>query len=382
MEMKERKTSADMEITAMKTTANIETSPGRNAAAAARKAPASGAKNGNTVFLPLINSAFQPGHCLETVEALETTAGGRDIAMGEYYYFSGRPEEAAKEMEPYLTSHDTALRLSACLVYAYANLATDHIRLARHALTEMEKTFTDIHADEDAPPELKAMSAFVSTTAAVLLHLPIKNDRDRAFEPASLMLLPPGLRFFSCYVQAHYAYLQGEYGKSLGIVETALAFQPQLYPIPSIYLRLVAAMDYMALKNSEKAKEQLLLAWELARPDGLIEAFGEHHGLLGGLLEATLKKDYPEDFRRMISITYSFSGGWRKVHNPDTGHDVADNLTTTEFAIAMLAARGWTYQEISTHMGSTVNTVKAHMKSVMSKLGVEQKSDLKKYMLK
>ncbi|MCD7762054.1 MAG: helix-turn-helix transcriptional regulator [Lachnospiraceae bacterium] len=337
-------------------------------------------KNNDSVFLPLINSAFQPGHCLEAVQKLETASGGQDIAMGEYHYFSGRPEEAAKEMEPYLASPDTALRLSACLVYAYANLAMDHIRLARHALTEIEKTVADINGKEDAPPEQKAMSAFVSTTAAVLLHLPLKNNR--AFEPTVVMLLPPGLRFFSCYVQAHYAYLQEEYGKSLGIVETALAFQPQVYPIPTIYLRLVATMDYMALKNSEKAKEQLLLAWELARPDGLIEAFGEHHGLLGGVLEATLKKDYPEDFKQIINITYSFSGGWRKVHNPDTGHDVADNLTTTEFAIAMLAARGWTYQEISSHMGCTVNTVKAHMKSVMSKLGVEQKSDLKKHMLK
>ncbi|MCD7735871.1 MAG: helix-turn-helix transcriptional regulator [Lachnospiraceae bacterium] len=333
----------------------------------------------NSVLMPLINSAFKPGHCLETIQTMANDKE-RDIAMGEFYYFSGRPEEAAREMEPYLASSDTALRLSACLVYAYANLATDDIRLARHALTETEKTFTAISKDQAASPELKAMSAFASVTAAVLLHLPLKNND--AFDSMELMLLPAGLRFFSCYVQAHYAYLQGEYGKSLGIVETALAFQPQVYPVPTIYLRLVAVMDYMALRNSEKAKEQLLLAWKLARPDGLIEAFGEHHGLLGGVLEATLKKDYPEEFKQIINITYRFSDGWRKVHNPDTGHDVADNLTTTEFAIAMLAARGWTYQEIGTHMGSTVNTVKAHMKAVMSKLGVEQKSDLKKYMLK
>ncbi|MCD8217388.1 MAG: helix-turn-helix transcriptional regulator [Clostridiales bacterium] len=333
----------------------------------------------NRIFLPLINNPFQPGHCLETVQAMED-AKERNIATGEYYYFSGQPEKAAEKMEPYLASPDRALRLSACLVYAYANLAMDKIRLARHALTEIEETFADINGNPDASPELKALSAFVSVTAAVLLHLPLKNNS--AFEPETLQNLPSGLRFFFCYVQAHYAYLQEEYGRSLGIVETTLAFQPQVYPISAIYLRLVAVMDYMALKDSEKAKEQMLLAWELARPDGLIEAFGEHHGLLGGVLEVTLKKDYPDDFRRIINITYSFSGGWRKIHNPDTGHDVADNLTTTEFAIAMLAARGWTYQEIATHMGSTVNTVKAHMKSLMSKLGVEQKRELKKYMLK
>lgn len=330
-------------------------------------------------FMPLINCVFRPGHCLETVQAIED-AKERDIAMGEYYYFSGHPEKAAKEMEPYLANEELALRLSACLVYAYANLATGNIRLARHALAEMERSYTEINQALDASQEEKAMAAFASATAAVLLHLPLKSDR--VFETANLALLPQGLRFFACYVQAHYAYLQGDYSRSIGNVEMALALQPQTYPIPTIYLRLIAVMNYMGLKKSDQAKEQLLLAWELARPDGLIEPFGEHHGLLGGVLEATLKKDYPEEFKQIITITYSFSEGWRKVHNPDTGHDVADNLTTTEFAIAMLAARGWTYQEISNHIGSSVNTVKAHMKSVMSKLGVEQKSDLRKFMLK
>jgi len=330
-------------------------------------------------LMPLVNRAFLPGHCLETVQAIADIKE-RDVAMGEYYYFSGQPEKAAKEMEPYLASEELALRLSACLVYAYANLATGNIRLARHAMTEMERSYAEVMRTPDASPEEKAMVTFVSATAAVLLHLPLKDGR--AFDTANLALLPPGLRFFACYVQAHYAYLQGDYSRSIGNVEMALALQPQVYPIPTIYLRLIAVMNYMGLKKSDQAKEQLQLAWEIARPDGLIEPFGEHHGLLGGVLEATLKKDYPEAFKQIINITYSFSEGWRKVHNPDTGHDVADNLTTTEFAIAMLAARGWTYQEISSHIGSSVNTVKAHMKSVMSKLGVEQKNDLQKYMLK
>ncbi|MCC8061092.1 MAG: helix-turn-helix transcriptional regulator [Clostridiales bacterium] len=304
----------------------------------------------------------------------------RDIAMGEYYYFSGQPEEAVKSMEPYLASTDTTLRLSACLIYAYANLATDHIHLARHALSEMERTFAEVNKDKNSLPELKAVSAFVSTTAAVLLHLPLKSEL--AFSAEKLMLLPEGLRFFACYVQAHYAYLQGDYGRSIGIVETSLSFMPKLYPIPAIYLRLVAVMDYMSLKNTGKAKEQMLLAWELARPDGLIEAFGEHHGLLGGVLEATLKKDWPKEFKRIISITYSFSAGWRKVHNPDTGHDVADNLTTTEFAVAMLAARGWTNQEISSHMEIKPNTVKWYISVILDKLGAQGRDDLAKYMLK
>lgn len=129
------------------------------------------------------------------------------------------------------------------------------------------------------------------------------------------------------------------------------------YPISAIYLHLVAVMDYMSLKQTQLAKEHLLEAWRLARPDDLIEGFGEHHGLLGGMLEAVIKPGWPRDFERIIRITYRFSSGWRKIHNPDTGDTVADNLSTTEFAIAMLAARGWTNQEIADHLRLSPNTV-------------------------
>ena len=64
-----------------------------------------------------------------------------------------------------------------------------------------------------------------------------------------------------------------------------------------------------------------------------------------------------------------------------TGHDVADDLTTTEFAIAMLAARDWTTQEIVEHLNISANTVKTHINEAMRKLNVENRKDLKKYML-
>ena len=153
------------------------------------------------------------------------------------------------------------------------------------------------------------------------------------------------------------------------------------YPIPAIYLHLAAVMDYMSLKQPQMAERHLLDAWELARPDDLIEGFGEHHGLLGGMLESVIKQKWPEDFKRIINITYEFSAGWRKVHNPETGHEVADDLSTTEFAAAMLAARGWTNAEIGEHMNISANTVKHHISQAMKKLDIDNRKDLKQYML-
>ena len=140
-------------------------------------------------------------------------------------------------------------------------------------------------------------------------------------------------------------------------------------------------MNYMSLRQPEQAKTHLLAAWTLARPDDLIEGLGEHHGLLGGMLEAVIKPQWPKDFKRIIAITYRFSAGWRKIHNPETGHFVADDLTTTEFVTAMLAARGWTNQEISAHLNISPHTVKQHISVALQKLHIKHRQELKKYML-
>lgn len=327
--------------------------------------------------MPLMNAAFVPGRCQEFVAAISDPRL-RDTAQAEYYYFSGQAEEAALKAELYLTHPELSLRLSACLLYAYANLTLGQIPRARHGLEEVRAILAA--ADETTPPQLRASAAFIVSAAAVLLHLPLPAELANA--QAYIRFLPPGLRMFALYVQAHHTYLQGDYSKSIGIVETTFAMQTEVFPIPAIYMHLVAVMDYMGLKQPEKAQEHLLAAWALAQPDDLIEGFGEHHGLLGGMLEATLKKGWPEDFKRIIAITYRFSAGWRKIHNPATGDDVADNLTTTEFATAMLAARGWTNQEIADHMSISPNTVKQYISTALQKLNIKQRKDLKQYMLR
>ena len=327
-----------------------------------------------TNLMPLLNTPFQPGKCLAAVEAMAAGAQ-RDIALAEYHYFSGHSEEAAREAEPYLTSSDMGARLSACFIYAYANLPLGHIQRARFALNELKAAL----ASRKDTPEMEAASAFVAAAGAVLLHLPLPEDLPEI--QGFLPLLPPGPRSFALYVFAHYRYIQGDYAASAGIVEGGLAMGAAQYPIPAIYLHLVAVMDYMSMKQSDLAQAHLLAAWELARPDDLIEGFGEHHGLLGAMLEAVIKPKWPKDFKRIIDITYRFSAGWRKVHNPDTGHDVADNLTTTEFAASMLAARGWINQEIADHMGISLNTVKRYISVAMEKLHICRRQDLKQFML-
>ena len=347
----------------------------RRAQAGGRPAPQPREPLSGVTLMPLMNTAFVPGRCMAAIAAMEEETR-RSVALAEYHYFSGQPERAVRETEPHLTSPDMGVRLSACLLYAYANLSIGKIQRARFALGEMNAALSAAGA---APPQFRAASAFVAAAAAVLLHLPLPEGLPPAEE--FLPLLPEGLRAFALYVQAHHLYLREEYGRSAGMVEATLAMGAERYPIPAIYLHLMAVMDYMSLRRSDQARDHLLAAWELARPDDLIEGLGEHHGLLGGMLEAVIKPGWPEDFRRIIDITYRFSAGWRRVHNPETGHDVADDLTTTEFAACMLAARGWTNQEIGAHMNISPNTVKRHISTAPEKLHIRHRQDLKRHML-
>lgn len=331
-------------------------------------------------YLPmmLMNTAFEPGKCREFMDSTEDP-DIRNMVYAEYAYFSGQHEKAVKLAGKYLTNPNPLMALSACLIYSFANLTLNHISQARQGLDMIAGSLKSYEKNRSGDRKQEALLVFMSAASRVLLHLPAEEMPQLSDYIGEL---PEGMRLWGCYVMAHEAYLNQQYEKSLGIVQACLALTGKIYPIAEIYLRLVAAMDAMSLRDQELARTYFMEAWELARPDDLIEGIGEHHGLLQGLIETCMKEAYPEDYRRIIEITYRFSYGWRRIHNPDTNEEVADNLTTTEFTIAMLASRGWTNGEIAEYMKMTERTVKQHLTATFNKLNINNRKQLVDYMLR
>lgn len=334
-------------------------------------------KHTTRVPMLLMSSAFPLGRCIEFIESIDDVPQ-KEMAYAEYYYFSGRHEKAVEYAEMYLNCEDIMLKLSASLIYTFANLSLDRIHSARFGLERL-KEYLKKAMLEETDKKTRACCVFVATAAHTLLHIPVGDLPPLA---EYLSEFTKGMQLWGAYVLAHKAYLVKDYQRSLGIVQTCLMTCSKVYPIAMIYLNLVVAMDLMNLKETDKAKVYFMKVWEISRPDNLIEGIGEHHGLLQGLIEACMKKDYPEDYARIINITYKFSAGWRRIHNPDTNEDVADNLTTTEFTIAMLANRGWTNKEISEYLEITPRTVKQHLTCVFNKLNIENRKQLKNFMLR
>lgn len=334
-------------------------------------------KHTTRVPMLLMSSAFPLGRCIEFIESIDDVPQ-KEMAYAEYYYFSGRHEKAVEYAEMYLNCEDIMLKLSASLIYTFANLSLDRIHSARFGLERLKEYLKEAMLEE-TDKKTRACCVFVATAAHTLLHIPVGDLPPLA---EYLSEFTKGMQLWGAYVLARKAYLVKDYQRSLGIVQTCLMTCSKVYPIAMIYLNLVVAMDLMNLKETDKAKVYFMKAWEISRPDNLIEGIGEHHGLLQGLIETCMKKDYPEDYARIINITYKFSAGWRRIHNPDTNEDVADNLTTTEFTIAMLANRGWTNKEISEYLEITPRTVKQHLTCVFNKLNIENRKQLKNFMLR
>lgn len=334
-------------------------------------------KHTTRVPMLLMSSAFPLGRCIEFIESIDDVPQ-KEMAYAEYYYFSGRHEKAVEYAEMYLNCEDIMLKLSASLIYTFANLSLDRIHSARFGLERLKEYLKEAMLEE-TDKKTRACCVFVATAAHTLLHIPVGDLPPLA---EYLSEFTKGMQLWGAYVLAHKAYLVKDYQRSLGIVQTCLMTCSKVYPIAMIYLNLVVAMDLMNLKETDKAKVYFMKVWEISRPDNLIEGIGEHHGLLQGLIETCMKKDYPEDYARIINITYKFSAGWRRIHNTDTNEDVADNLTTTEFTIAMLANRGWTNKEISEYLEITPRTVKQHLTCVFNKLNIENRKQLKNFMLR
>ena len=63
------------------------------------------------------------------------------IALAEYYYFSANAELCAETVKPYLSHEDIMLRLSADMLYTFANLTIGDSKAAQ----QVQRGYTAMH---------------------------------------------------------------------------------------------------------------------------------------------------------------------------------------------------------------------------------------------
>ncbi len=328
------------------------------------------------IAMPVLSGKFISGTALEYIESFAHEAE-RKIARAEYHYFRGEATNTIRMTEGLRFSKEYNIRMSALLLHSFSSI---QLQLMNDVKQDFQMIEQEVKMPKGNPSEQEQLFGhYIVVMSKVLLHDTQKLENP--FEQ-KLQLLSDGLRFYGTYIMSHYYYLKREYQHSLGIAETALTLFGNTYPIGSIYLFLVVAMNLISLHQEEKAEQYFCMAWDIAKPDGFIEPFAEHHGLLGGLVEKCLKHAEPESYDRIVKMVYDFSEGWRQIHNPATKENVTSDLTTMEFSIAMLASKGWSNKEIGKQLNISENMVKNMTKVIYQKLKIAGRKELKQYMLK
>ena len=317
-------------------------------------------ENKKRTVLPLVGSAFEPGGAKEAIERIQDKELS-EIAQAELYFFSAQAENCVKIVENYLSSEDIMLRLSADMLYTFANLTLGNAKEAQSSREDVYKCLKWVF-QEDETNEKKASCVFAFYVISIFIHIPPEEN----IPPLEKYIpyLPIGQRLFASSLLAH---------------ESVMLMSDGTYPISMIYLNCVAAMCQINLREQEEAKKSVSFAWEMARKDGFLEPFIEYHGLLQGVLEACVRKSEPEVYKKLVDGVIAFSRGWMKIHNPKMQKAVTDLLTPLEYSIAMLACRDRTNQEIGEHLGLSVNTVKHYVSRILEKLHIDKRDKIKEF---
>ncbi|MDK2808347.1 MAG: LuxR family transcriptional regulator, maltose regulon positive regulatory protein [Clostridiales bacterium] len=173
-----------------------------------------------------------------------------------------------------------------------------------------------------------------------------------------------------------------EYVKLLGMTES-FCQQAAIFPnlLVQVYTYIYETAAHESLFRSESANEALGRAMDIAMPDGLILPFVENTREIEPVLSRLLGKPKYMDFIGKIKRAYVPYRKSVEMIKSAYFRKEAPSLTPRERQIGLLAVDGRNNREIAEILYISPNTVKAEMKSLFAKLGINSRVLLTKEML-
>lgn len=335
-------------------------------------------KKVSDVAFPMFQLPYFSGNMLEHINKI-SDPDERNLYLIEYYYFIGELEKSIEIAEQYIDSPNLNYRISAELFSTFGNMITGHLHKVHFSagLLKMEIESSDL-SDETIIRD-NALKVFAGVVLKTQLHTPFETVPQIE---EYIKYLPEGLRIIALYLSAYKAYLAKDYSRSLGIAQAAINGSTTQYPMPMIYCHIICAIDCINLLQIEKAGEYIKKAWELAIPYGMYMPFVEHYSILQGLLENNFKKSDALHYDKVIELARVYNTSWYQVYNKKTDSKISNELTPTEFTIAMLYSRNWRAKEIAAHMHISERTVTNYIQVIYEKLNINGRKELENYLLK
>ena len=234
-------------------------------------------RNVNKCYMPLIASPC-PGSFHEFEHSLADEEE-RQITRALWHYFRNEEKECCTVSEQCFNSESVQIRLAARLVHAMAT-----VQEGDPAAVLADFNAIALENKKTSDPSAKLYTLVTEGFVSVFFH---SESADLSVLRDKISLCQAGIQYYVIYAAAHELYLRREYQRAMGMAGNN-------FPIASIYLNLVLCMICMNLKDDEHADAAFMRAWNIALPEHYIHPFIEHHGLLQGQIERSLREQYPD----------------------------------------------------------------------------------------
>ena len=136
------------------------------------------------------------------------------------------------------------------------------------------------------------------------------------------------------------------------------------------------ALAYDADGKTDQAISTLERALTMAEPNGFIRTFLDEGPPMARLLYEALSHEITPDYVQQLLKTFPVEET-EKTDNPqlhDPNSELIEPLSEREIEVLQLIAKGLSNREVGERLYLTINTVKAHSRTIFSKLGVSSRT--------
>jgi len=189
---------------------------------------------------------------------------------------------------------------------------------------------------------------------------------------------PSWVKIYLGYYHIGILLQEADYSRLLGAAEAAIMeCREGGYLMVEIYMCLIAAMGYYQAGERERAFSYVKEALDKSRPDGIYLPFMEFKSVLGGLVEKAFSERSEKMPEEIAENSQIIGDNWKLLIRLSSESNVLPyGLTEREMEVATLAAKGMSNREIASALYITEATVKFHLRTVFSKLGIDRRSKL------
>lgn len=171
-------------------------------------------------------------------------------------------------------------------------------------------------------------------------------------------------------------HFRGKYESMIGKIQAVISGGGTSNILFNIFLYFLMAIGYLKIGKTDKARNCLEQAADLALPDGFLLPFVAYSWLLEELPDRLIEAKHPSLNDHFHDLKRSFQAGWIILYRDMCSGGLPSELTEREFEVAKLTAEGMHNGEIAERLCISESTVRAHLRSIFQKLDIDRRAKL------